>query len=225
MRFLVGFWIPRIIYHRVPLSGEKPHAENDEYVEEPSKRLAWHNIITYTAIIMLAVSLVTISTLYIQLLHQHAPRPLLTCGTSIEGARRAGCSFDRLTKTWLPAACPRYYEQEFVQFPSTANITEWKYWTDLTATKEITDEDMAGFAETRPRQGNSWVSTMRMHLAHCAFGLMRRSSALDAGERIDLATVPLDHTNHCIELLLQAAMHAPGIDAPLAKGNVIFGAC
>ncbi|TRX92274.1 hypothetical protein FHL15_006889 [Xylaria flabelliformis] len=218
-------------YHRLRLSEEKEEklcAENDEYAGEQSKGLASRtNIVRVAilAIIALAVSLITVSTLYIQLLRQHAPRPLLTCGESVEEAQQAGCSFDRLTKTWLPAACPRHYEEQFVQYPSKLNISEWKYWTDLSATEEITDDDMALLAETKARSTASWVSTLRMHIAHCAFGLMRRSDLSDAGERIDLATAPLDHTHHCIELLLEAAMLAPGIDAPLAQGSVIFGAC
>ncbi|KAI0860222.1 hypothetical protein F4860DRAFT_479680 [Xylaria cubensis] len=218
-------------YHRLRLSEEKEEklcADNNEYDEEQSKGLVSRTIIVRVAvlaIIALAVSLITVSTLYIQLLRQHAPRPLLTCGESVEEAQQAGCSFDRLTKTWLPAPCPRPYEEQFVQYPSKLNISEWKYWTDLSATEEITDDDMALLAETKTRSTASWVSTLRMHIAHCAFGLMRRSDLSDAGERIDLATAPLDHTHHCIELLLEAAMSAPGIDVPLAQGSVIFGAC
>ncbi|KAI0192335.1 hypothetical protein EV127DRAFT_468917 [Xylaria flabelliformis] len=218
-------------YHRLRLSEEKEEklcADNNEYDEEQSKGLVSRTIIVRVAIlaiIALAVSLITVSTLYIQLLRQHAPRPLLTCGESVEEAQQAGCSFDRLTKTWLPAACPRRYEEQFVQYPSKLNMSEWRYWTDLSATEEITDDDMALLAETKARSTASWVSTLRMHIAHCAFGLMRRSDLSDAGERIDLATAPLDHTHHCIELLLEAAMRAPGIDVPLAQGSVIFGAC
>ncbi|KAI1754836.1 hypothetical protein F4782DRAFT_491744 [Xylaria castorea] len=227
MHFPIHLRIP-VRYHRLRLSeerGEKSCTEKDEYAGEQSKGLASRTVTVSIAIIALAVSLVTISTFYVQLLRQHAPRPLLTCGKSIEEAREAGCSFDRLTKTWLPAACPRHYEEQFVQYPSTLNITEWTYWTDLSATEEITDDDMALFAETKARDAASWVSTLRMHIAHCAFGLMRRSDLTNAGERIDLATAPLDHTHHCIRLLLEAAMRAPGIDVPLAQGKVIFGAC
>ncbi|KAI0452922.1 hypothetical protein F5B21DRAFT_526467 [Xylaria acuta] len=229
MRFPVYLRLPTR-YHKLHLSEKEEEeeiscTENGEYVGGESKRLASRTIIVNIIITVLAVSLVTVSTLYVQLLRQHAPGPLLTCGNSIEEAQQAGCSFDRLTKTWLPAACPRHYEEQFIRYPSTLNMTEWKYWIDLSATEEITDDDMALFAETKPRHAPSWVSTLRMHIAHCAFGLMRRSDSLDAGERIDLATAPLDHTHHCIELLLEAAMRAPGIDVPLAQGKVIFGAC
>ncbi|KAI1144730.1 hypothetical protein F4825DRAFT_458335 [Nemania diffusa] len=226
MGFLVDLRLPQITYHRLRLSEDKAYVGKDEYdAGETPKRSSWHIITLYTIIIALAISLAAVSTLYVRSLRQHAPRPLLTCGNSIEAAKHAGCSFDLLTKTWLPAACPRPYEQEFARFPSTLNITEWKYWTDMTITKEITDEDMAVFAETKPRGEISWVSTLRMHLVHCAFGLMRRSALLDAGERIDFATIPLDHTRHCINLLLEAAMKAPGIDTSYSQGKVIFGAC
>ncbi|KAH8157228.1 hypothetical protein CIB48_g11020 [Xylaria polymorpha] len=225
MGFPVYLRMPQIKYHRLRPSEEKSCTENNEYAPEQSKRVTIRTIIVTIIIIALVVLLITVSTLYAQLLGHRAPRPLLTCGKSIEEAKQAGCSFDRLTKTWLPAACPRDYEEQFVHYASTLNITEWKYWTDLSATEEITDDDMALFAETKSRHETSWVSTLRMHIAHCAFGLMRRSDLLDAGERIDLATAPLDHTRHCIELLLEAAMRAPGIDEPLAQGKVIFGAC
>jgi hypothetical protein len=214
-------------YHRLHPSseGEGSYTDVDEYLGQQLKRPTCHAIIITSVVVPLAISLITVSTLYLQLLHDQAPRTLLTCGKSVKEAQEAGCSFDRLTKTWLPAACPRYYEEDFVRYPSTLNITEWRYWTDLSATEEITDDDMALFAGTKPGRETSWVSSLRMHIAHCAFGLMRRSYALDAGERIDLATLPLEHTRHCIELLLEAAMHAPGIDVPLAEGKVIFGAC
>ncbi|KAI3327143.1 hypothetical protein HD806DRAFT_520092 [Xylariaceae sp. AK1471] len=230
MRFPIQPGTPQIEYHRLRLSEQKPNAENDESARESPKRPVWAIIITYTTIAALAVSLATVSILHMRLLRQQSPqkeahRQLLTCGKSVEEARRAGCSFDRLTKTWLHAGCPRYYEQEFLQFPSTLNMTEWKYWTDTTVTKEITDEDMALAAQTQSRHETLWFSTVRMHLAHCAFGLMRRSDTLDAGERLDFATAPLDHTKHCIELLLEYAMLAPGIDTTLAGGGVIFGAC
>ncbi|KAI1355532.1 hypothetical protein F5Y01DRAFT_310973 [Xylaria sp. FL0043] len=215
----------RITYHRISLSEQKSRAESDEDAGEQPKYPDSRTIIVSIIILVLTVSLIIVSTLYINLLRQHAPRPLLTCGKSIEEAREAGCSFDRLTKTWLPSTCSRDYEEQFLQYPSTLNISEWKYWSDLSAAQEITDDDMAVFAETKSRVAASWVSTMRMHLAHCAFGLMRRSDMLETGDRIDLALAPLDHAHHCIRMLLDTAMRAPGIDAPIAQGGVIFGAC
>jgi hypothetical protein len=226
MRFPIDLGIRQTAYHRLRLSEEKPNAEHDENAGASPKRPAWATIITYTVIVALAVSLATISTLYTRLLHQRAaPRQPLTCGTSVGEARRAGCSFDRLTKTWLRSECSRGYEQEFLQFPSTLNRTEWRYWTDATITQEITDEEMALVAQVQSRHETLWFSTVRMHLVHCAFGLKRRSDALAAGQRLDFATAPLDHAQHCIDLLLEYAMLAPGIDTALAGGGVIFGAC
>ncbi|KAI0104299.1 hypothetical protein GGR51DRAFT_522264 [Nemania sp. FL0031] len=220
---------PQIIYHQLGPPEEKACDEKDqESGEEPKfsglRVTPCEAILSSLYMLVLVVAVIMAGGLLIFLLPSFH-RPLYTCGNSIEQANQKGCSFDVLTKTWLPAACSRHYEHEFADFPATLNMTEWKYWTDLTTEEEITDEDMAVFAETKPRGQVSWVSTMRMHLAHCAFGLMRRSAALDAGERLDLATAPLDHTQHCIELLLEAAMRAPGIDESMAQGKVIFGAC
>lgn len=171
--------LPQARYQSVRLSEEELLAEDDdEYLlQKHHPRVSpnhphWRSIFIYAAIATLAISLTTVSTLYLQLLHHHAPRPQLLCGTSVTEAREAGCSFDRLTKAWLPAECPRYYEEEYLQFPSTlnmTNLTSWHYWEDRATTKEITDQEMALFAETRPLHDMSWVSTNRMHLAQYDF--------------------------------------------------------
>jgi hypothetical protein len=174
MRFFSKVRLPQVKYHSLRLSEEESLAEDDKYLlQEHQSRVrshlsGWYLAILYIALAALAVATITTSTLYLQLLHRHAPRRQLTCGTSVAEARKAGCTFDRLTKAWLPAECPRYYEDEYIQFPSTLNMTDitgWHYWEDRTTTKEITDQEMALFAETRPLHDMSWVSTNRMHLA------------------------------------------------------------
>ncbi|KAI1155869.1 hypothetical protein F4825DRAFT_405943 [Nemania diffusa] len=233
MHFFAKIRVPQVKYHSVRLS-EDSLATDDKYLlQEHQSRVRsylsrWHLAIIHIALAALAVTSITISILYLRLLHQYAPRPQLTCGTSVAEARKAGCSFDRLTKAWLPAECPRYYEDEYIQFPATLNMTNmtgWHYWEDRTTAKEITDQEMSLFAETRPLGDMSWVSTNRMHLAHCAFVLMRRADIEEAGERMDATTEFIPHMKHCLQMLLNAAMKAPGIDKPLAEGQVGFGAC
>ncbi|KAJ8130360.1 hypothetical protein O1611_g3272 [Lasiodiplodia mahajangana] len=222
MHFFGKVRIPQVRYQSLRLS-EESLTEDDKYLLEGhqsplrSHLSRWRPIAIYAAVAALVVSFITISTLYLQLLRQHAPRPQLTCGTSVAEAKKAGCTFDRLTKAWLPAQCPRYYEEEYVQFPATlnmTNITGWHYWEDHATTKEITDEEMAFYAETRP------VGDMS-----CAFVLMRRADAEEAGERVDATSEYIPHMKHCLQMLLNAAMKAPGIDKPLAEGQVGFGAC
>ncbi|KAI1309801.1 heterokaryon incompatibility protein-domain-containing protein [Xylaria venustula] len=178
MRFSEYFRASSTRYHRLSLSEGKSYAKSENAGEQPM-RPSFGPIFIGIVIVTLSVSLITVSTLYVRLLHQYAPRPLLTCGESIKEAQEAGCTFDRLTKTWLPSVCSRRYEQQFLEYPLTLNITDWKYWTDLSATEQITDDDMAVFAETKSRHDSSWVSSMRMHLSHCAFGLLRRSDMLE----------------------------------------------
>ncbi|KAI1172138.1 hypothetical protein F4777DRAFT_563010 [Nemania sp. FL0916] len=234
MPFFGGVRMAQAKYHRLRLSEERCLVGDDkDFSEEqephlPSRSLRWHQIALYTALAVLTILLVTISTLYIELLHRTSPRPQLTCGKTVAEAKEAGCSFDRLTKSWLPAECPRNYEEEYVQFPLTlnmTNLTSWHYWDDADHGKEITDEEMALFAETRPLHNMSWLSTARMHLAHCAFTLMRRADAEEAGKRMDATAEHLPHMKHCLQMLLDAAMKAPGIDRRTASGEVGFGAC
>ncbi|KAI1182755.1 hypothetical protein F5B17DRAFT_419072 [Nemania serpens] len=218
-------------YHEVRLSEEKSRLHHDGNDHTPPTQLAprqsnWRTFILSSIIVALTICLITVSAMYLRLLSdQEAIRPRLTCGYSIKEAREAGCSFDRLTKSWLHPSCPRPYDDEFVEYPSTLNMSSgWRYWTDSRQTKEITDEDMALSAE-KPQSETTWVSTARMHLAHCAFGLLRRADAHHTGVRLDYAMIHLDHAKHCIRLLLESAMLAPGIDVPVAQGTAILGAC
>ncbi|KAI0147241.1 hypothetical protein GGR57DRAFT_477619 [Xylariaceae sp. FL1272] len=218
-------------YHGIPLSEEKVHlhhVENEDAAPtQPTRRCSCRKTLMVSGIILaLTIGLVTVSTLYRRLLSAHeAPRTRLTCGHSLKEAHEAGCSFDRLTKSWLNPGCPRPYDDEFVDYPKLLNMSSgWRYWTDTSQTQEITDEDMALSAE-KPQNETKWVGTARMHLAHCAFGLLRRVDAHHAGARLDYATVHLDHAKHCIRLLLESAMLAPGLDVPVAQGTAILGAC
>lgn len=206
--------------------GDSKHALHVRQLDKSSQRMFWRSAMAYIIITALAVSLTTISTLYIRLQHKHAVLPLLTCGTSVAEAEQAGCSFDRLTKAWLPAECSRKYEREFLEYPAAQlNMSQWRYYEDASAQVEITDAEMAIYAETKASGEMSWVSTTRMHLAHCAFVMMRRADAYDTGKRMDHTTEFATHAKHCLSMLLHAAMKAPDIDIVQSKGEVGFGAC
>lgn len=228
--------LPYVKYQRIHSSEDGPPA----YVKEDaipieqlenslSRRAIWRTATLYVVITALAVSLTIMSTLYIQQIRHNkpVPLPLLTCGTTIDEAKRAGCSFDRLTKAWLPAECSRKYETDFLDYPTTRlNMTVgWQYYEDTADRPEISDEDMALYAETRPMGGMSWVSTTRMHLAHCAFVLMRRADADETEARLDKTSEFASHAKHCLSMLLSSAMKAPDIDHVQSEGQVGFGAC
>jgi hypothetical protein len=236
MHFSQQMSLPDVKYQRVHTSEEDPPASvkgealTVELSNNPyARRSSLGTVILCAVTAALAVSLTVVSTLYIQDIRHNnpAPLPLLTCGNTIHEARQAGCPFDRLTKAWLPAECSRKYEEEFLEYPaSRLNMTDgWKYYEDTPDRAEVTDEDMALYAETRPMGDMSWVSTTRMHLAHCAFVLMRRANADETGVRLDKTSDFASHAKHCLSMLLASAMKAPDIDIVQSEGQVGFGAC
>lgn len=238
MHFFRQMSLLDVKYERVHTSDEDPLSYGKGKGEAPTTdllnnhflgRSSWGIAILCVVTTTLAVSLTIVSTLYIQEIQYDtsAPVPLLTCGTTIHEAKQAGCSFDRLTKAWLPAECSRKYEEEFVEYPaSRLNMTDgWRYYEDTPGRPEVTDEDMALYAETRPMGDMTWVSTTRMHLAHCAFVLMRRADADETGVRLDKTSEFASHAKHCLSMLLTSAMKAPDIDIVQSEGQVGFGAC
>ncbi|KAK2053101.1 hypothetical protein LY76DRAFT_598107 [Colletotrichum caudatum] len=58
-------------------------------------------------------------------------------------ARRAGCFFDSLAKSWLPEACPRYGLDEFEAAAAAQNPSRWRYWRDQAGREELSMEDLA----------------------------------------------------------------------------------
>lgn len=239
MHFFDQFSLPYPKYQRLTPLEEDSTCDKDEDVmharrlgERYGRQPRWRaTAAVYAVMAALVTYLTIISTLYIQHMQQqenYSPRPLLTCGTTVHEAMNAGCTFDRLTKAWLPAACSRKYEDEFLDYPVTQlnMTTPWQYYEDTSSARvEITDYDMALYAETRPAGAMSWASTPRMHLAHCAFVLMRRVDAEETGARVDKTTAFAPHMKHCLTNLLRAAMDSPHIDKVIATGQAGFGAC
>ena len=71
---------------------------------------SFHQLVTFTLIAALAI----IGTLHMRLRASIAPPPRLDCGLSLEEAHAKGCTFDPLSKSWLPAECPRYGMEEYL---------------------------------------------------------------------------------------------------------------
>jgi len=148
----------------------------------------------------------------------------VSCGTSIEEALSLNCTYDHLSKAWLPEFCPRDMNEEFIL--TSENGTRWKYFRDHEATIEI--EDIASLADSGP--GEMWFSTKREHIAHCRYMILRLHQALKRAIRGDLRmddlVITYKHTEHCVGMMYEMASKAVDVDSAIGStGNVVFGSC
>lgn len=145
-----------------------------------------------------------------------SPDNELHCGNSVEEAKSLGCTFDQLTMLWLPKECERTGNSEFIEF--LQSNSSWGYWTDEDRNETITDvslyTDVDGF----------WTN-QREHVAHCAFQFLRVYDAAKGRRIFDYKTWSEKHAHHCVMVLLNRAMSAPGIDEDMQWARVKFGTC
>ncbi|KXX77727.1 hypothetical protein MMYC01_204872 [Madurella mycetomatis] len=173
----------------------------------------------------LAVALTVVTTMHLRLVRETAPRKEVNCGNSMEEALENGCSFDELSKAWLPPACPRYGTNEFLESAAELNNGSWQYWTGPDGAVELTYEEMSKRIENNPGERWSWAGTDREHMAHCAWLIIRLAHAYDTGARVDMLTANFQHTKHCTLMMLERAMSAPYLDEKITRGDVVFGYC
>ncbi|OCL09205.1 hypothetical protein AOQ84DRAFT_291709 [Glonium stellatum] len=142
-------------------------------------------------------------------------RPLLSCGNSMSEARDNGCTWDDLSKQWLPAACPRIGNEEFLQ-----RQDQWSFYFEQEARTVIPNISVL-VDENRA----DWYTTEGEHLTHCAFILLRMAHALFSGDRIDRVTSKYHHAVHCTSYLLNATKWSPNWNVITSRGNSLFGWC
>jgi hypothetical protein len=143
------------------------------------------------------------------------------CGKSIAEAKSLGCSFDILSKAWLPKGCSRLGSEEYLRDSWSWNHTGWGIYVDRHQTRELTLEDLMDFADSDLK----WYGTEREHLVHCAWGLKRVLDGYVNGGRLDYTIQQLHHTTHCVDRLYMSAVKAPDLDVVLGKGNIRLGIC
>ena len=106
------------------------------------------------------------------------------CGNSSAEAKSLGCEFDVISFCWLPEEClDRELTEEFRQ------AGDWRYYTDLNKTSQISEEEFGNNEKTV-------FLTNELHVAHCAFDLMKFHRALANGRKIH-SEQRLSHTHHC----------------------------
>lgn len=158
--------------------------------------------------------IITVTAALTKHIYQPQTRAKETCGSTIAEAQARGCIYDPLTVYWMPAACERSHADEFVTF---AGDKPWQYWEDQAGTIPISN--------LRMRPGETYFTTEKEHLAHCAFLLMRLADVFRTGKRVDYMTGHFEHSKHCAQMLLNASMASPTIDKINSFGEVRFGSC
>ncbi|THY37880.1 hypothetical protein D6C98_10573 [Aureobasidium pullulans] len=137
------------------------------------------------------------------------------CGSTIEEAIALGCRFDELSDLWLPQACSRKYEEEYLR---SNNGGPFVYWSDPHGKHMITNRSQyAGVA--------TYFSTTRDHLRHCEYNLYRFADSLTTGDPVGHAEGFGPHMRHCANVLGKFANLAPDIDNIDVDTESTFGFC
>jgi len=207
-------WPRKTSYTLLPADNESSVITTDEATEKSTKEYRVgasraHIIVLYIFTIALAGALCTISILYIDLVKQLKPfQPLrsMACGNTIKEAEANGCTFDLLTKTWLPSTCTRHGEPNFMKIANRHNETQWPYWADEEGREALTLEQVSRMADTE----EEWWTTTQEHITSCAWMTIRMAHAYTSGERVDDLAGSFHHIRHCTLLTLGWAYRAPG---------------
>ncbi|KIW99559.1 uncharacterized protein Z518_11298 [Rhinocladiella mackenziei CBS 650.93] len=124
------------------------------------------------------------------------------CGSTVEEAKAAGCSFDHLAHLWLPKSCSRQWSSEYMTYEQGQPF------------KSYLDGDGLQPVELSEQPYHTGIfSTTKEHLIHCAYALMRTSEWMKQGGQWERKVLSPAHFQHCIKMLLNASMLSPQIEA------------
>ena len=139
------------------------------------------------------------------------------CGSSIAEARDLGCKYDALAVAWLPPHCrDDSLTAEFEQSGPGPN-GEWPYWADANATQPITVNEIALLADL-PQSEAVFFSSMRWHVAHCAFYWRKEFRMRAKGMMMESRYDKESHIEHCYGIFMD-----PEIDTAKTKSIVTLG--
>jgi hypothetical protein len=116
---------------------------------------------------------------------------LITCGNSTQEARQAGCQYDILMNSWVPAPC---IDEEFVQ--DYKDDGSWAAFSDEEMTQHFTDVDELSHREF-------YYTSVRDHINQCAVMWKKQYAVLfDSYKAFDTIVASPVHTNSCAEFLM-----------------------
>ena len=139
-----------------------------------------------------------------------------TCGNSSAEALALGCTFDRLTLTWMPTQCPRDETDKFIE---RLGPTGWQFYHDKEHTVEI--ESVDALSKLGDEQ---FHTTVHLHSYHCMFIFTRFYDVMKRGGRVDALSASSGHWSHCLELVLRLIDENP-IEQPDAAARIKFNGC
>ncbi|PMB68533.1 hypothetical protein BM221_005112 [Beauveria bassiana] len=154
---------------------------------------------------------------------------VLDCGKTVTEAKAKGCTWDELSKAWLPRECPRYgiedYRMQGMLSNPHQNASSWPYYWDQGGTSGLNLDHVAA-NEERDMTEQVWT-TSRQHLTHCASTLKRTIWSYEKGHGHYDAVSQLSHAHHCINTLLKGAILAEGeaVDHITTLTRVHVGHC
>jgi len=130
-----------------------------------------------------------------------------SCGETFDEAHQRGCTFDALTLTWLHPKCSQYGSQEFLEIAKNSSNGSWQYWDDKSALHELGGYQALSYLP----DGATYWTTQEEHLYHCKWMLMRvYDAATTPGKRLDSKSGSHEHTEHCLDMLVEQAIIGAG---------------
>lgn len=159
-------------------------------------------LITSTALISMLLSGLALRFLHIfNLPESSSPLPgsrFGSCGNTTSSARRANCTFDIMSFSWLPSACddPKL-TAEF------SRVRNWTWWLDTDKMTFVPFEEVA-------RGDHSELFVAReYHMYHCTYmwkklhrGLLKSQQNAEKRGIMDSYIGNYGHTSHCEMMLL-----------------------
>lgn len=138
----------------------------------------------------LVVTVVAVTLLGLFQYYAHPP-VVDQCGYTPEEARKRGCTYELTSFSWLPDEClDLEVEEEFLQ------ARDWHFYRDINGTDEVTLE------EVRLGEAKGFFVAWDFHTAHCGYLLKKLHRALKRGGKVDSYIGSLEHTQHCVNFLL-----------------------
>lgn len=171
--------------------GFRDSSELDELDEPKQIKQQPPHRLRRQVILYVSIGIATITTIFLIYHKFGTPKTIEQCGTTPAEAKAKGCIFEMPGFSWLPKECvDSEVEAEFLKFKNL------QYYRDANYTDEVSIE------EVKRGDGPGFYVKQDYHAAHCAFLFKKLHRALDAGRKVDGLIHSVEHTGHCVHMLL-----------------------